>query len=324
MSMHLFAALVALSLFEHVAAQKENSPCIRTFRAIFTMEAALTEEDTKIFRTYTICPNTLIEPGVAADGEIANDDLPLSCKENCLVRCGRSGSSSNNCKIDGTGSFGVFQVPLFIFPPTGPNDSFLVSAENVSFQGFTLDFFVSAGQSPVILGSPLGSTTFIDWKFSNNNADPFFVCEEFTLFDIRRSAAKNWKPPGYVQPSKTSRRDEYGVLKGGKRRHLDETEMNLIMNEESNPLGIMSPQERAAVRRESYADKYIDSILMEDEREDERQLQRQLQNGKYQVNFVDCLFDVSVCSKLLEWLLRLYCRIFVHSSAQTCTYNAYP
>jgi hypothetical protein len=84
-----------------------------------------------------------------------------------------------------------------------------------------------------------------------------------------------------------------GVLGGsGGRRRLNETERMMMIEE--NPLDIMSPEERAAMRRDSYTDKYIDSILTEDEREDERRLRGLQAPEKFQVNFVDCLFDVSV------------------------------
>eukprot|EP00545_Synedropsis_sp_CCMP1620_P006975 CAMPEP_0119003292 /NCGR_PEP_ID=MMETSP1176-20130426/477_1 /TAXON_ID=265551 /ORGANISM="Synedropsis recta cf, Strain CCMP1620" /LENGTH=688 /DNA_ID=CAMNT_0006954881 /DNA_START=32 /DNA_END=2098 /DNA_ORIENTATION=- len=272
-SKHFFTAFIAAILVQYGVAQKPYSPCLKTFRAIYEMEDALTSTDTQKHRTYTICPNTLIEPGVVEQttGEINFDDLPLSCKENCHVRCGESGSSSNNCKIDGTGTYGVFQIPYFIF------DDQPSSSENVVFEGFTLDFFINDKQYPVIIGAAFGDVSFIDWKFTNNNADPFFVMEETFYPGIAARSAigeRNTPLPGYRRTNSTN-------AKSGKTRRRTEVD-------EDNPLDIRTPEERHAQRRLSYADKRINSILSHEELEEE---QRHLQSAAFQISFVDCLFD---------------------------------
>ena len=96
-----------------------------------------------------------------------------------MVKCGEDGSSANDCTIDGASAtrFGIFVSPLQAsFPESG--------AENVVIQGVTVDFFLGSPTAPLIpvyAALVFGDVTFLDCRFTNNNADLFFVLQEIKL-----------------------------------------------------------------------------------------------------------------------------------------------
>lgn len=242
---------------------------------VYRNELAVT--DTSIRRVYTLCPNTVFSPGIANPntGVITGGQEPLACKSNCLIRCGTSGASSNKCVIDGTGTFGIFQIPYNLFP-TQPK-----VVQNVVYQGITVDFFVSSGQIPVLAGSFFGDVTFQDCVFSNNSADPTFVLSEFVASPRSRSAALDATPdkalPGFVW--KVSSKDD------DLRRNLLEEDVEII--DRSIDLD-SAGSDRAGSRRQLRA-----SDIPADEGTDvvadgERILQT---TGAFKVSFQKCVFD---------------------------------
>lgn len=205
---HLTLFAVGL-IYNAVAA---NPPPITTCIMDMTLvsRAEHLVNDTSIRRVYVLCPNTVFTPGVAdATGAITGGQEPLCCKSNCVIRCGKKGVSSNNCVIDGTGGFGIFQVPSFIY-----EDRPKVT-ENVYYQGITVDGFVTEGQMPVVVGSFFGDVTFQDCVFSNNVADPFFILTEFIQrpalttrsASIDPSPETPQQPPGYIWKGPAKRVD---------------------------------------------------------------------------------------------------------------------
>ena len=193
--------LLALGLICGVVNAANPPPittCIKDMSRVFNNELKVT--DTSVKRTYILCPNTVFSPGIANPdtGEISGGQKPLACRSNCLIKCGNSGASSNKCVIDGTGTFGIFQVAYNVFP----NQPKVI--ENVVYQGITIDFFVSADQTPVLAASFFGDVTFLDCIWSNNSADPAFVLSELKAATTARSAVIDAPPetprklPGFV------------------------------------------------------------------------------------------------------------------------------
>lgn len=149
--------------------------CIRDLSEIFNREVET--EDFSIKRTYILCPNTRFEPGVlnTENGQIEGGQFPLVLLENAHVKCGEDGSSDNNCVIDGTGTYAMFLTPYTLFE--------LLDASNIIVEGITVDFWVRAGQIPIIAAAPFGDITFLDCRFTNNQADPLFFIDEILFTD---------------------------------------------------------------------------------------------------------------------------------------------
>ena len=208
----LFAVDLICNVF--VAAKNPDpiTTCIKDMSRVYRNEKLVT--DTSIRRVYTLCPNTVFSPGIANPntGVISGGQEALACRSNCLIKCGNTGASSNKCVIDGTGTFGIFQVAYNLFEDR-PEDS-----RNVIYQGITIDFFVSAGQTPVLAAAFSGSVTFRDCVWTNNSADPAFVISQLRFPATARSAvidAPQEKPPGFVWKVDASDSD-------GRRNLLDE------------------------------------------------------------------------------------------------------
>jgi hypothetical protein len=195
---HLVATLVLSSTFRGAGAQSNN--CYRSFNDIFAAECnagtngrCRTTNLNKV-REYVICAGTIIEPGVAdpVTGDITGGDFPLALRKNAHVKCGRDGSSSNNCIVDGTGSFAVFANAELIF-----QDS---DMSNVIIEGLTFDSWILANQQAIIAGGSRGNIEFRDCKFTNNAGDPFFSLDmnEFGAasrsFSTARSAGESVTP----------------------------------------------------------------------------------------------------------------------------------
>ena len=207
-----FVGLFVASLLCNVIA--ENPPpittCIKDMTLVSTNEGMVT--DTSIRRVYILCPNTVFTPGVVDPdtGAITGGQEPLVCKSNCVIKCGANGLSSNNCIIDGTGTFAIFQMPFIVF-----EDKPEVT-ENIFYQGITIDSFVSQGQFPILVGSFFGSVTFQDCVFRNNSADPLFIIAQFQKMANARSAAIDAppdKPPGFFWNA--------AAMDDGRRRNLE-------------------------------------------------------------------------------------------------------
>jgi hypothetical protein len=155
-----------------------DAACVSRLEEIYHAEKLLTDEtDTNVVRTYTLCPNTNFSPGQADEtGFITGGDVPLVCRRNCHIRCGDDGSSSNNCKIEGSiGTYGIFMIPYLVFidRPT--------EAENIVIQGVTIEQWTNSDQIPVLSAAPCGDVMFMDCVFKNNKADPLFVIDQFLL-----------------------------------------------------------------------------------------------------------------------------------------------
>ena len=163
-------AILLASCLSQVQAQ-----CIRDLSEIF--DAEIETEDFSIKRTYILCPNTRFEPGVlnTENGQIEGGQFPLVLLENSHVKCGEDGSSDNNCVIDGTGTYAMFLTPYTLFE--------LLDASNIIVEGVTVDFWVRGGQIPIIAAAPFGDITFLDCKFTNNQADPLFFIDEILFTD---------------------------------------------------------------------------------------------------------------------------------------------
>ena len=273
------------SLLGNVAAA--NPPpittCIKDMSRVYRTEKLVT--DTSIRRVYILCPNTIFSPGIAnpTTGVITGGQEPLACKSNCLIKCGNSGVSSNKCTIDGTGTFGIFQIPYNLF------DGQPKVSTNVIYQGITVDFFVSSGQIPVLAGAFNGDVTFQDCIFSNNSADPVFVLSEFALPSSARSAtidAPTGKPPGFVW-NVTAKDDVMG-------RNLLEKDAEII----DGPI-VHDPTDstRHHLRAADFPRDDITEIITDEGRV------LQTSSG-FKVSFQKCVFDVSLNTTTSQSVLR--------------------
>lgn len=242
--------------------------------------------DTSIRRIYTLCPNTIFSPGIAnpTTGVITGGQEPLACKSNCLIRCGTNGASSNKCIIDGTGTFGIFQIPYNLFEGQPKVTT------NVIYQGITVDFFVSSGQIPVLAGAFNGDVTFQDCIFSNNSADPVFVLSEFALGATTRSAAidtPTGKLPGFVwNPA---------PIDDGSGRSLLEKDAEVV----DGPVIAhdTADSSRGHLRADIPRDEVTEVITDEG---------RMLQTGSgFKVSFQKCVFDVSSNATTSQSVLRV-------------------
>jgi len=248
------AALLVSGLASHVVAQ--NPPplteCLTDLTDIFQNENAVT--DTNIKRTYTLCPNTVFQTGVANQqtGQIEGGQTPIVTRANAHVKCGDDGKSSNGCVIDGTGNYGIFQIPSQVFE-NRPTDS-----SNVIFEGLTIDFWVSDGQLPVLAAAYTGDVTFRDCVWTNNNADPLFLLSE--LSNGQSSSARSVTQPqrlGFFNPLNLN----------GDGRSLYDAD------------SVMEPITPTIVNEKANITVIGDRILQ--------------QTGLFKVTFEGCLFDVS-------------------------------
>ena len=121
--------------------------CYTDLDELFERDHAV--EDTSVLRTYILCENTEFimgrnnENGPGFVGGFG----PLSPRANAIYKCGKSGSSENNCVlIDGT-----FQLVSF-------GNSFDEEQNNVVYQGIT---FESGFQGGLLMANP-GDITFKD------------------------------------------------------------------------------------------------------------------------------------------------------------------
>jgi hypothetical protein len=275
-----FNFLILLSVFSYVEAAnpKPITGCIKDMSVVNKNELLVT--DTSIRRVYTLCANTVFTPGVATpEGDIVGGQEPLACRSNCLIKCGESGKSSNKCVIDGTGNFGIFQVPYNLFPdrPRG--------STNVVYQGITVDFFVQAGQISTLAAAFFGDVTFLDCIWSNNSGDPIFVISELALgggITSRSSISDNTtlsKPPGFVWNMAESHRK----LSNRDIADYVDTDRNVA------EIRVSDTDNRRRLRASDIALTEGSEITTEGD----RILQT---TGGFRVIFQDCLFDVSISS----------------------------
>lgn len=249
----------------------ENPPpittCIKDMSLVSQSEELVT--DTSIRRVYILCPNTVFSPGVndPDTGGITGGQYPLSCKSNCVIRCGENGLSSNNCVIDGTGTFAIFQMPFILYEDRPE------IAENIFYQGITIDFFVSQGQIPILVGSFFGDVTFQDCVFSNNSGDPLFTITQFQAMGSARTGSMDATQAGYFWNG--------GGKNGGLRR-------NLLENVEivSGPTIV---HDNAASRRQLRATDFLHNEGTEVMTDGDRILQT---TDGFKVSFQKCLFEV--------------------------------
>ena len=247
--------------------------------------------DTSIRRVYILCPNTVFSPGIAnpKTGVISGGQEALACRSNCLVKCGNNGKSENKCIIDGTGTYGIFQVPYNVFTDL-PLDS-----SNVVFQGITIDFFVSAGQIPVLAASFSGSVTFRDCRWTNNSADPAFIISDLQFAPaLARNAIVDAPPrtaPGFVW--------KIAASDSNRKRNLIDKDFEVgdspIVNDDSNASKRSRRQLRAA------------DISQDEGTEVATDGNRILQTtGSFKVTFENCLFEVrlrATTSKFIPFVL---------------------
>ena len=257
---------------------KPITTCIKDLTVIYNNEKLV--KDVSIRRVYTLCPKTVFSPGVASQttGEIEGGQAPLAVRANCLVKCGTTGNSANSCVIDGTGTFGIFQVPynLFVDRPKG--------SVNVVFQGITIDFFVQAGQIPVLAAAFFGDVTFLDCVFSNNSADPIFVLSDLAIGGgLTRSAAIDSSPdtatsppPGFVWAMNRTTDED--------RRRLFE---NHVDDKEGSDIEAKSKQTRRGLRATDLPSNDENDVVTEGNRI------LQTSTTGFRITFQECLFVVS-------------------------------
>ena len=250
-----FAALLVSSLASHVVAQ--NPPaiteCLKDLSDILTNENLVT--NTSIKRTYTLCPNTSFKTGKASQqtGQIEGGQTPIVTRANAHVKCGNDGKSSNNCEIDGTGNYGIFQMPFQIFE-NRPTDS-----SNVIFEGLTISHWLSIGQLPVVVAAHTGDVTFRDCVWKDNRADPLFLLSELSNGQSSSARSVTPGPPGF--------KDTWSPNGSKRDRSLYDAD------------SVMEPITPTIVNEKANITVIGDRILQ--------------QTGLFKVTFEGCLFDVS-------------------------------
>lgn len=305
---HSLIALLVAGISTNVVAQnpKPITTCIKDLTVIYNNEDLV--KDVSIRRVYTLCPKTVFSPGVASQttGEISGGQAPLAVRANCLVKCGSTGSSANSCVIDGTGTFGIFQVPynLFVDRPRG--------SVNVVFQGITIDFFVQAGQIPVLAAAFFGDITFLDCVFSNNSADPLFVLSDLAIGGgIARSAAIDSSsevdtspPPGFVWAMNNT-------IDEDRRRQLVENDIEV--KDRSN-IDASSERSRRSLRATDLPSTNENVIVTDGNRI------LQTSTTGFRITFEDCLFVVSNSPGIQHMAMRcwLISRLF-HPGQRSCS-----
>mmetsp|Transcript_27719 Transcript_27719/g.42204 ORF Transcript_27719/g.42204 Transcript_27719/m.42204 type:complete len:728 (-) Transcript_27719:46-2229(-) len=149
--------------------------CYDRFIGISQAELALTLDELTP-REYILCPETTFKPPtVKEDGSFSRDDeLPLVLRSRATVKCGDSGSSSNNCIVDGSGFAGIYI--------DGIGTSQELERRSITVQGLTFkDFIVETSiQSVVFFVASLGKFTMDDCIFDNvGSSAPFLFAQIF-------------------------------------------------------------------------------------------------------------------------------------------------
>eukprot|EP00546_Thalassionema_frauenfeldii_P020931 CAMPEP_0178902432 /NCGR_PEP_ID=MMETSP0786-20121207/4599_1 /TAXON_ID=186022 /ORGANISM="Thalassionema frauenfeldii, Strain CCMP 1798" /LENGTH=693 /DNA_ID=CAMNT_0020573693 /DNA_START=37 /DNA_END=2117 /DNA_ORIENTATION=+ len=132
-------------------------------------------------RTYTLCPGQVYQPSQLTPmaqtlQDAFQDDYPLVVRSRATVKCGANGASSNNCVIDGLGTWGVL-IDAFMFPNL-PD----VERQSILLQGITFRGFVNTLQpnSVLFFTAPQGSITLKDCIFEDvGSFAPFNFLQAF-------------------------------------------------------------------------------------------------------------------------------------------------
>lgn len=169
--------ILLLGLLVTVSAQPE---CVNMLRNVTEIEINFTDLP-RGRRTYTMCPNHVYKPsrlnrtGESLDEFFPGDDYPLVVRSRATVKCGIDGKSSNNCVIDGTGTWGVL-IDSFAIP--SPE----LDRQSIVLQGFTFRGFVNPREPNTVLFfvAPQGGVTLQDCIFENvGSYSPFTFLQAF-------------------------------------------------------------------------------------------------------------------------------------------------
>jgi hypothetical protein len=137
--------------------------CVSNLLTIAQRELSIS--DTSVRRVYTLCPRTTFTTGVIVNSTVTGGQFPLNVRANMSIRCGDSGSRSNNCII--TGGIGVIGSPDNI----GRNSNSLIQFQGITFSElYDIGFFIRG----------IGRIEVIDCAFRNSNAVPNIYLETAT------------------------------------------------------------------------------------------------------------------------------------------------
>lgn len=180
--------LVAILLL-YIDQAISEEPCYGFLGEIYNQERAFFGVDSPPERTYTLCEDTLYEPGVLSSTGLESGDTPLTIYENAHVKCGSDGSSSNNCTITGTGTYGIFLVDGISWRRQGLG--------TIMFEGITISGFQQARQIPVVIAGESGNVTFKDCIFENLETSPLFYFDEIDYSEPSDGRRRNLFDEGF-------------------------------------------------------------------------------------------------------------------------------
>jgi len=223
-----FRCLALAILFLNVVDRAiSDEPCYGLLKDIWDEESAFASLDSPLSldspqkRTYTLCENTVYEPGKINEAGILEEfgDTPLTIYRNAHVKCGPDGSSTNNCTITGSGTYGIFVVDITNWGIKGLG--------NLIFEGITISLFEQNRQFPVVVGGESGDITFKDCVFENILADPIFSLHEHDFsFPRTRSLSTPAGTSNFIYPAS-------GRWDGRPHRNLISTHSNQIADKSS-------------------------------------------------------------------------------------------
>jgi len=169
-SIFAFLTLISLTTNFIVSGEEEGKKCWDSTKKIFKNERHrnITEP-----YTYIVCADTTFEPGAFLEtGAFEDNKFPIMLRSNARIQCGEDGDPSNNCVVDGSGTFGMLIKPK-VFGDT--------EASNIVVKGLTFsDFeYQNEMQNLVTFRASSGSITLENCIFEYSSSEPLF---EFTQF----------------------------------------------------------------------------------------------------------------------------------------------
>eukprot|EP00548_Thalassiothrix_antarctica_P019655 CAMPEP_0194195066 /NCGR_PEP_ID=MMETSP0154-20130528/75927_1 /TAXON_ID=1049557 /ORGANISM="Thalassiothrix antarctica, Strain L6-D1" /LENGTH=583 /DNA_ID=CAMNT_0038919553 /DNA_START=21 /DNA_END=1769 /DNA_ORIENTATION=- len=169
-SILVFLTLISLTTNFIVSGQEEEKKCWDdNTKKIFKNERKRNVTEPY---TYIVCPDTTFKPGAYLGNGFEDKKYPLMLHSNARIQCGEDGDPSNNCVVDGSGTFGMLINPLF-FGDT--------EASNIVVKGLTFSDFEYEGemQNLVTFRASSGSMTLENCIFEYSSSEPLF---EFTQY----------------------------------------------------------------------------------------------------------------------------------------------
>lgn len=149
--------MLIILLLLSVAFAVAQDECFTNFR---DLTAAMTAKDTFDFKTFVVCPNTVIDIGVRSNGSdeiYVNGDVPLILRQFSRVYCGTEGSLSDNCTIKG----GANQVKVNGISYNGEDKKRMI------IKGFT---FEDSEEAAILAVYQTGDLLIEDCVFQNHNS----------------------------------------------------------------------------------------------------------------------------------------------------------